>query len=84
MQCFKTAYTYLPDLHSPASNTPNLADFTVGSRGLNVLSDKPVLVHTFWASSNLGSNVEDWLYGGVETGMVEKSGSFTYTSDRLS
>ena len=83
-QCFKTAYAYLPYLQSPSSNTPDLADFTVGSRGLNVFSDKPVLVHTFWASSNLGSNVEDWLYGGVETGMVEKSGSFTYTSDRLS
>lgn len=56
----------------------------MGSRGLNVFSDKAVLVHTFWASNNLGSNVEDWLYGGVETGMVEKPGSFTYTSDRLS
>ncbi len=84
VQCFKTAYAYLPYLQNPTSNTPDLADFTVGSRGLNVFSDKPVLVHTFWASSNLGSNVEDWLYGGVETGMVEKSGSFTYTSDRLS
>ena len=80
---YKTAYAYLPYLQSPSSNTPELADFTVGNRGVNVFSDKPVLVHTFWASSNLGSNVEDWLYGGVETGVVQKSGSFTYTSDRL-
>ena len=84
VQCFKTAYAYLPYLQSPSSNTPELADFTVGNRGLNVFSDKPVLVHSFWASSNLGSNVEDWLYGGVETGVVQKSGSFTYTNDKLS
>ena len=80
----KTAYAYLPYLQSPSSNTPDLADFTGGSRGLKVFSDKAVLVHTFWASSNLGSNVEDWLYGGVETGVVQKSGSFTYTNDKLS
>ena len=83
-QCFKTAYAYLPYLQNPETNTPEFADFMVGNRGLNVFSDKPVLVHSFWASSNLGSNVEDWLYGGVETGVVQKSGSFTYTNDRLS
>ncbi|MEE3315003.1 MAG: hypothetical protein VZR56_12730, partial [Treponema sp.] len=84
VQCFKTAYAYLPYLQNSTSNTPELADFTVGNRGVNVFSDKPVLVHSFWASNNLGSNVEDWLYGGVETGVVQKSGSFTYTNDRLS
>ena len=84
MQCFKTAYAYLPYLQNPTSNTLDLADFTVGSRGLSVLSDKPVLVHTFHAGSNLGNDVDDWLYNGIETGVVQQTDSFTYTNDNLS
>lgn len=82
--CLKTAYVYLPYLKTPSSYVPKLADCSVGIRGLSVLSDKPVLVHTFHAGFNLGNDVDDWLYNGIETGVVQQTDSFTYTNDNLS
>ncbi len=63
--------------------TCDLKNFMQGSMGLAVLADNPVLVHTFYSTMNLGNTVEDWLYGGIETGTVQKSKSFTYGNEYL-
>ncbi|MBR6297208.1 MAG: fibronectin type III domain-containing protein [Treponema sp.] len=63
--------------------TCDLKNFMQGSMGLSVLADNPVLVHTFYSTVNLGNTVEDWLYGGIETGTVQKSKSFTYGNECL-
>lgn len=71
-------YGYLPYLRSPATYASQLLDYSEGYRGINILTDVPVLVHTFYCSRNLGDKAEDWLYFGTETGTVQNDSSFTY------
>ena len=39
------------------------------------------MAHTFYCSTNLGDELEEWLYYGIETGLKMNHGSFTYTDD---
>ncbi len=66
-----------------SGETCNQKNFVEGKLGLEVFTDKPVLVHTFYSSVNLGDNLSDWLFGGIETGIVQKNSSFTYSSENL-
>ena len=59
-----------------------------GINGLQVFADAPVLVHTLYCSKKLtdGTTKEDatvWLNKAMDTGVVEETGSFTYTTDNL-
>lgn len=52
--------------------------------GVQVFADNPVLVHTYYCSSDLGDDPDMWLNHGLEVGIVQKKGSFTYTNKNLS
>lgn len=51
--------------------------------GVQIFTDNPVLVHTFYCSSNLGENDDLWLNHGIETGIVTDNSDFTYFNDYL-
>lgn len=84
-------YAYLPYIKSPSSYNCNLDNYNyfVGGRGLSLFVDNPVLVHTFYCSIDLGDQAEDWLYGGIETGVVQYTDvlntvtSFVYSNANL-
>lgn len=77
---------YCPAFYdSNSSITCNLKGTYETSMGLAILADpgSPVLAHTFYCSTNLGNNPEEWLYYGMETGVRSEKGGFTYTSGDL-
>ena len=58
-------------------------NYIEGNRGLEILSDKPVLAHTFYSNVDLGDSYEKWLFSGTETGIQCEDGSFTYEDENL-
>ncbi len=58
-------------------------NFIEGSRGIEILSDKPVLVHTFYSTYDYGNSYEKWLENALETGVRSEPSSFTYDYDNL-
>ncbi len=58
-------------------------NFIEGSRGIEILSDKPVLVHTFYSTYDYGNSYEKWLENAEETGLRCEPSSFTYDYDNL-
>lgn len=78
---WKTIYVY-PDYYKNniVCNNKNIMEL---SNGLQVFTDKPVLVHTYSCSSNLGDDPDLWLNHGFETGIVQKDTTFTYDKSYL-
>ena len=62
----------------------DLKDFYIGHAGINILADQPCFAHTLYCPRNLGKIPETWLFGGLETGLVMKQKSFTYSYDNTS
>ncbi|MEE3314998.1 MAG: hypothetical protein VZR56_12705, partial [Treponema sp.] len=58
-------------------------NYIEGSRGLEILSDKTVLVHTFYSTYDYGNSYEKWLENALETGVRSEPSSFTYDYDNL-
>ncbi|WP_191014082.1 hypothetical protein [Treponema zioleckii] len=81
--CYYPIYIY-PGKYTASNFSCSLKGYTQASQGPIIYADKPVLAHTFYCSKNLGNSAEEWLYNGIETGVVQKIGTFTYTSDNLS
>ena len=84
---YKPLYFYAP--YEIAKNTTSpivcdLKDLYIGQSGINILADKPCFAHTMYCPQNLGNTPADWLEGGFETGLVMKSGSFTYANTKTS
>ena len=85
--CSAPIYFYPPYFIAKNTETPlvcDLKDICMGQSGLNVLADQPCFVHTMYCPHKLGNTPEDWLDGGIETGLVMKQKSFTYTWDNTS
>ena len=78
-------YSYYMDPSAYSTKNKSINTNVIG--GIQIYTDIPVLVHTFWCSRNLGESKEDsyndWLLHGTETGIVEESETFTYTNDNL-
>lgn len=77
---------YCPAYYDSTSNiTCNLKGAYETNMGLAILSDagSPVLAHTYYCSTDLGTDPEEWLYFGMETGVRSEKGGFTYTSDNF-
>ena len=77
-----TLYFYAP--YEMRKNTDNplvceLKDFYLGQSGINIIVDQPCFAHTLYCPKNLGDTPKDWLRGGLETGIVQKQKSFTYS-----
>lgn len=70
-------YIYLPAINSTPPEC-NLKDVQFGARGLSVLSEKPVFVHTVYGPANLEDKILEWECKGTEAKYVEKESSFTY------
>lgn len=73
---------YCPDYYT-GDVTCNLKGTYNTEFGLAILSDpdSPCMAHTFYCSTNLGDELEEWLYYGMETSLKMNYGSFTYTPD---
>ena len=83
--CFSTPiYFYPPYLIAKKNNTSfdcALKDYYIGHAGINILADQPCFAHTLYCPRDLGDTAEAWLNGGLETGLVMKQKSFTYSYD---
>ena len=81
--CYYPIYIY-PKKYTTSNFSSSLKGHTQGSQGPIIYTDQPVLAHTFYCSKNLGNSAEEWFSNGIETGIIQKSNTFTYTSDNLS
>ena len=85
--CTYPLYLY-PQYHlSKDTENPlvcDLKDFYIGQAGINILADQPCFAHTMYCPRDLGDNIEAWLNGGLETGLMMKQKSFTYSYDNTS
>ena len=71
-----TIYFYAP-YYLANSGAPTIKNYYEGALGVNVLSDKPCLVHTLYCSVDLGDK-QAWLNGGIEAKVQTSSSTFTY------
>ena len=71
-----TIYFYAP-YYLADSGAPTIKNYYEGALGVNVLSDKPCLVHTLYCSVDLGDK-QAWLNGGIEAKVQTSSSTFTY------
>lgn len=82
--CTYPLYVYPQYLLSRDTDNPivcDLKDFYIGKAGINILADQPCFAHTLYCPRDLGDTAEAWLNGGLETGLVMKQKSFTYSYD---
>ena len=80
-------YYYPPYIKARDTGNPmvcDLKDLYIGQAGVNILADQPCFVHTMYCPNKLENTPEAWLNGGIETGLVIKQKSFTYSYDNLS
>ena len=80
-------YYYPPYIKARDTDNPmvcDLKDLYIGQAGINILADQPCFVHTMYCPNKLENTPEAWLNGGIETGLVMKQKSFTYSYDNLS
>ncbi len=80
-------YYYPPYIKARDTGNPmvcDLKDLFIGQAGINILADQPCFVHTLYCPNKLADSPEAWLNGGVETGLVMKQKSFTYSYENLS
>lgn len=80
-------YYYPPYIKARDTGNPmvcDLKDLFIGQAGINILADQPCFVHTMYCPNKLENTPEAWLNGGLETGLVMKQKSFTYSYDNLS
>lgn len=80
-------YYYPPYIKARDTDKPmvcDLKDLYIGQAGINILADQPCFVHTMYCPNKLENTPEAWLNGGIETGLVMKQKSFTYSYDNLS
>ena len=78
--CTYPVYLYPQYLITKDTDNPlicDLKDVFLGQTGINILADQPCFVHTIYCPRNLGNTAENWLNGGLETGLVMKQKSFT-------
>ena len=83
------SYFYVPYLLAKDTANPivcNIKDIVVGQVGVSVLADNPYFIHTLYCPRNLGSNLDDWLNIGMETGLMQivrekETHSFTVLND---
>ena len=70
-------YFYAPYILNSTDPTPTTKNYYEGALGVNVLTDKPCLVHTLYCSVDLGDK-QAWLNGGLEAKVQTSNKSFTY------
>ena len=51
----------------------------MGQTGANILADNPCFAHTVYSSRDLGTNADEWINLGLDTGVVMGNASFTYS-----
>ncbi len=71
-----TIYFYAP-YYLADSGAPTIKNYYEGTLGINVLTDKPCLVHTLYCSVDLGDK-QAWLNGGIEAKVQSSNKTFTY------
>lgn len=83
---FRTKY-YYPDFYKLKDTSTPIICKNKGilslDNGIQVFTDNPVLIHTFYCSTNLGDDDEMWLNHGIETGIVTETSNFTYFNDYI-
>lgn len=76
-------YSYYMNPSAYPSKNKSLNTNVIG--GIQINTDIPVLVHTFWCSRNLGedsdTSLNQWLCHGTETGIQVEEETFTYSND---
>lgn len=76
-------YSYYMAPSAYPSKNKSLNTNVIG--GIQINTDLPVLVHTFWCSRNLGedsdTSLNQWLCHGIETGIQVEEETFTYSND---
>lgn len=82
----KTSYVY-PDYYRLKGTASPIVCKNKGilslENGVQIFADNPVLVHTFYCSTNFGEDDDMWINHGKETGIAVDDSSFTYLSDYL-
>lgn len=82
----KTSYVY-PDYYRLKGNANPIVCKNKGilslENGVQIFADNPVLVHTFYCSTNYGEDDDMWINHGMETGIISDDSSFTYLSDYI-
>lgn len=75
---YDTLYVYLPGAIDPASYVCKHKDILYGVRGLQIYTDKPVMVHTIESNKDYGNNIQEWLNYGSEVKIEVDSEGFLY------
>lgn len=84
---YKTQYVYPDYYKDKTSETPAIKIKNKGvqtlDNGVQIFADAPVLVHTFYSSSDYGDNNDLWINHGIETGIKMETSSFTYLKENF-
>ena len=78
----KISYFYPEYVRRQTTSSPiicNLKDILMGQTGANILADNPCFAHTVYSSRDLGTNADEWINLGLDTGVVMGNASFTYS-----
>ena len=75
---YDTLYVYVPGKITPADYSCKHKDILYGVRGLQIYTDKPVMVHTLESSKDYGNNIQEWLNYGSEVKIETDSEGFLY------